>query len=62
MRLRSKLFFLAILVVISFSPREAKPQMWCSPGYIYWIDHLPYCVSSGMTNECELCVVTQEEP
>ena len=62
MRLRPRLFFLAILLVVSFSPREARPTMFCSPGYIYWMNHLPYCVASGMSNECEYCVVDVQDP
>jgi hypothetical protein len=61
MRLRSRLIPLIFLAVLTLTASVGNADMWCSKGgYIMWLDHLPYCVASSMSQECMYCAVTGE--
>jgi hypothetical protein len=50
---------LALVVAFAFTAPVSKADMYCSNGgWIYWMDHLPYCVASQMSHECMYCSVT----
>jgi hypothetical protein len=56
---RLRLVVLVFLVVLALTAPVGNADMYCSNGgYIYWMDHLPYCVASQMSHECLYCSVT----
>jgi len=62
MRKRLILLIFALVVFGTADNRSAQADMTCWPGYIVWVTGLPYCYPSGVTLDCESCLVTGHPP
>jgi hypothetical protein len=64
MRFRSRVLLIITLAIMTLSPRggRASTRTTCSPGWIMWINHLPYCVTSMWSHECDYCEVEVQLP